>query len=211
MADPYIGEIRLFGFNFNPRGWSYCAGALLPIATNSTLFSLLGTMYGGDGRTTFALPDLRGRAPISKGRHPGSYYDWRQGQQGGAETHTLTLPELASHNHTATITGSTMPEVVSATATLYAEKGGADTTSAADNLLAAVAASNTYKVPASAKDNQALSSESIVIDPITIPPTAINVSGAIANNGGSQAFSILQPTLAVNFCIAMIGIYPPRS
>ncbi|MEZ4385631.1 MAG: tail fiber protein [Nannocystaceae bacterium] len=93
-----IGEIRLFAGNFAPRSWAFCEGQLLPISQNSALFSILGTMYGGDGRTTFALPDLRGRAPIGVGHGPG-LSDIRQGEKGGAEQVTLTTSQLPSHNH----------------------------------------------------------------------------------------------------------------
>ncbi|MBB4662971.1 phage tail protein [Conexibacter arvalis] len=93
MADPFVAEIRIFAGNFAPRGWALCAGQLLPISQNTALFSLLGTMYGGDGKSTFALPDLRGRVPI----HADEMHS--QGEPGGAETVTLLQSEIASHNH----------------------------------------------------------------------------------------------------------------
>ena len=95
---PLLGEIIMFGGNFAPRGWALCNGQLLPIAQNSALFSILGTMYGGDGRSTFALPDLRGRTPIHAGNGPG-LTNYRLGQKGGQETTTLTVNQLPSHNH----------------------------------------------------------------------------------------------------------------
>lgn len=94
----YLSMIVPMGFNFAQRGWAQCHGQLLPIAQNSALFSLLGTMYGGDGRTTFALPDLRGRAPVSEGRGPG-LSNYTQGQKTGAEVVTLISNELPSHSH----------------------------------------------------------------------------------------------------------------
>lgn len=93
-----IGEIRLFAGNFAPRAWAFCDGQLISIAQNTALFSILGTTYGGDGRTTFALPDLRGRAPIHAGHGPG-LSDYRLGQRSGAETVTLTVNQMPSHNH----------------------------------------------------------------------------------------------------------------
>jgi microcystin-dependent protein len=98
MSDPFIGELRLFPYNFAPRGWAFCSGQILPISQNTALFSLLGTTYGGNGQTTFALPDLRGRVPVSSGQGPGlSSYDL--GQSGGTESVTLNLNQTPAHNH----------------------------------------------------------------------------------------------------------------
>jgi len=94
MSDPFLSEIRLFSFNFPPKGWALCNGQLLPINQNQALFSLLGTTYGGNGQTTFALPDLRGRVPIHQGN------GFTLGQRGGEEAHTLTVSELPTHTHT---------------------------------------------------------------------------------------------------------------
>ncbi len=99
-ANPFIGDVMLVGFNFCPRGWIPANGQLLPIAQNTALFSLYGTLYGGDGRSTFGVPDLRGRVPVSFGQSPG-LSNYVQGQKVGNETHTLTVPEMPSHNHTA--------------------------------------------------------------------------------------------------------------
>lgn len=96
--DPFIGEIIMFGGNFAPRGWALCDGQLLAISSNSALFSILGTTYGGDGRVTFGLPDLRGRVPIHAG-HGAGLSDRRLGQKGGNEQVTLTPNQLPSHNH----------------------------------------------------------------------------------------------------------------
>jgi microcystin-dependent protein len=96
MAEPFIGEIRVFGFGTAPRGWAQCNGAVLPIQQNQALFALLGTMYGGDGVRTFALPNLQGRTPIHMGR------GYVQGQVGGEQAHTLTTSEMPTHNHFAT-------------------------------------------------------------------------------------------------------------
>ena len=97
--EPHLGDIQFAGYNYNPRGWTLCNGQLFPIASWTALFSLLGTTYGGDGRTTFGIPDMRGRVPIHVGRGPGlSSYSW--GQKGGQETVSLTVVEMPSHNHT---------------------------------------------------------------------------------------------------------------
>jgi microcystin-dependent protein len=98
MSDPFIGEIKLVPYNFAPRGWAFCQGQLLPIAQNTALFSLLGTMYGGNGQTNFGLPDLRGRVVVNPGQGPGlSNYD--QGEQAGVESVTLTPQTMPAHSH----------------------------------------------------------------------------------------------------------------
>ena len=106
QSDPFLGQMMLFGGNFCPRGWAKTDGQLLAISSNQALFSLLGTMYGGDGRTTFGLPDLRGRAPISVGQGPG-LPSYAQGSKGGSTTFTLTVNQMPSHNHTGTMRAST--------------------------------------------------------------------------------------------------------
>ncbi|MGR9107353.1 MAG: phage tail protein [Gammaproteobacteria bacterium] len=98
MSEPFVAEIRIFAGNFAPRGWAFCNGQLLPISQNTALFSLIGTTYGGDGKTTTALPDLQGRAPMHPGRGPG-LTDRRLGEQGGVETVTLSEAQMTSHNH----------------------------------------------------------------------------------------------------------------
>src|SRR6185295_7015639 len=105
MADPFVAEIRIFPFNFAPRGWAWCDGQLMPISQNTALFSLLGTTYGGDGKSTFALPDLEGSAPMHPGQGPGlSLHDL--GETGGSETVTLLESEIPSHSHTARVVGT---------------------------------------------------------------------------------------------------------
>ncbi len=96
--DPFIGQVMMFGGNFAPRGWALCEGQLLAISTHSALFSILGTIYGGDGRTTFALPDLRGRTAIQSGNGPG-LRNYRLGEKGGVERNTHLIQNMPSHNH----------------------------------------------------------------------------------------------------------------
>lgn len=109
MSNPFVGEIRMFAGNFAPRGWAYCDGQLLAVSQNDALFSLLGTVYGGDGRTTFGLPDLRGRVPIHAGTGPG-LSQRRLGAKAGAEKVTLTTNQLPSHRHTLQGSGNTATE-----------------------------------------------------------------------------------------------------
>lgn len=98
MSEPFLAEIRIMGFNFAPRGWAFCDGQILPINQNQSLYSLLGTTYGGDGQTSFALPDFRGRTPIHTGQ-PAGGSNHTLGQKGGEETHTLSNSEMPQHSH----------------------------------------------------------------------------------------------------------------
>src|SRR5215475_4971153 len=98
MSEPFLGQIMLVPYNFAPRGWAFCNGQLLSISQNTALFSLLGTTYGGNGQTTFALPDLRGRVPLSSGQGPG-LSNYNLGQSGGQETVTLTGNQMPAHQH----------------------------------------------------------------------------------------------------------------
>ena len=126
MAQPYVGEIKMFAGNFAPAGWMFCEGQLLPISENETLFNLIGTTYGGDGQSTFALPDLRGRIPLHFGN------GFTQAETGGAETVTLTVPQIPVHSHGAVATnnagGSTAPqaEVVAAGSVISTQPYGQD-------------------------------------------------------------------------------------
>ena len=107
MASPYVGEIRIFAGNFAPSGWAFCDGTTLPIDQNTVLFQLLGTTYGGDGETTFNLPDLRGRVPIHQGTDPNTGTSYIIGQAGGVESVTLTTQQIPAHTHALTVTTAT--------------------------------------------------------------------------------------------------------
>jgi microcystin-dependent protein len=120
--DPFIGEIRLVPYNFAPKGWAFCAGQLLPINQNQALFALLGTTYGGDGRTTFALPDLRGRIPVGAGQSPAGS-DYPLGAAGGSETVKLTTGQLPAHAHH--VNASSAAATTKNPATAYPAGGGA--------------------------------------------------------------------------------------
>lgn len=132
MADPFVAEIRIFPFNFAPKGWAWCDGQLLPLSQNTALFSLLGTTYGGNGKTNFALPDLQGRAPMHPGQGPGlSLHDL--GETGGSETVTLLESEIPSHSHG-----------------LMAQGAPADTNVPGGNTIARVIGASPYLPPAGA-------------------------------------------------------------
>jgi len=124
MSDPYVGEIRMFGGNFAPVGWAFCAGQLMPISEYDTLFALVGTTYGGDGQQTFGLPDLRGRVPQHQGTLGGTTYVL--GQKAGSEQVTITTGTMAAHNHLLASTGTAGTTNVPSSATILADEGPAD-------------------------------------------------------------------------------------
>jgi microcystin-dependent protein len=173
MSEPFVAEIRIFAGNFAPRGWAFCNGQLLPISQNTALFSLIGTTYGGDGRSTTALPNMQGRAPMHPGRGPG-LTTRTLGQTGGVETVTLSEAQMASHNHGM----GAIPAP--------ANQDDADNTT----ILARTVGSNTY---AAANNLQPMADQ------------------ALAPTGGSQPHNNMQPFLAINFIIALQGLYPSRS
>jgi len=171
MSEPFLAEIRVVGFNFAPRGWAFCDGQILPINQNQSLYSLLGTTYGGDGRTSFALPDLRGRTPIHRSD------GYALGQKGGEETITLTAAQIAAHSHT--VKASSLPGT-------NTEPLGAYLAAPADPT------DLTYREPQAATT------------------TALR-SGTVTNAGGGQAHNNMQPFIALNFCIALQGLFPSRN
>lgn len=188
-SNPLLGEIMWVGFNFCPRGWSEANGQLLPISSNQALFSLYGTIYGGDGRTTFALPDLRGRMPMHAGQGPG-LTDRRQGQRAGAESVTLTAAQMPSHNH----------GLSSASGTLHASKLAGETPSADGAMLADGQRAAVYApAPASAADVVDMAAESV------------SVSGSTDSTGGNQTHPNMPPYVVLKACVAIQGIFPSRS
>lgn len=191
-TEPFIGTVCMFAFTFCPRGYAEANGQLLPIAQNSALFSLLGTTYGGDGRTTFALPDLRGRSPVHVGQGPG-LSNITLGQVGGAETVTLNLNQIPAHSH-----GATTNVAVNATLRGINSSGNADTPGG--NVLAQDPRTDIYSTAAAAVDMGA---------------TAINASAtattSIGNAGGGQPHDNRSPFLGIRYCIALEGIFPSRN
>jgi microcystin-dependent protein len=174
MSDPFIAEIRIFPFNFAPRGWALCDGQVMSISQNTALFSLLGTTYGGDGKTTFALPDLQGRAAMHSGQGPGlSSHDL--GEAGGSETVSLLQSEMPAHPHN-----------------LQAQAAPADVAIPTGAVPARVIGTTPYLPPAGG-------------------PLVSMAPVALGGAGGDQPHNNMQPYLTVNFCIALQGIFPPRS
>lgn len=172
MADPFVAEIRIFPFNFAPRGWAWCDGQLLPLSQNTALFSLLGTTYGGNGTSNFALPDLQGRGAMQPGQGPGlSLHDL--GESAGTETVTLLESEMPNHSHALRVSAQ----------------------DATDRTVAG-------QLPASG----------IGMAMFAPPPTNVGLAdAALSPSGSDQPHNNMMPCLTLYFCIALQGVFPPRS
>ena len=173
MADAFVAEIRIFPFNFAPKGWAFCDGQLLPISQNTALFSLLGTTYGGDGKSNFALPNLQGSAPLQQGQGPGlSLRD--EGETGGEQNATLLDSEMPAHSHG--VQASTTPDQLTPVNNAWAsgQKGFG----------------NFYASPG---------------NNVQMNPSAMSLTG------GSLPHNNMPPYLCLNFCIALQGVFPPRT
>jgi len=173
MADPFVAEIRIFPFNFAPRGWAWCDGQLLPLSQNTALFSLLGTTYGGNGKSNFALPDLQGRAPMHPGQGPGlSLHDL--GETGGSDTVSLLESEIPTHTHAWQVLSTDPGEDRIPTAEVLARSVGGNLYGATNNM--------------------------VMMSANTLTPA-----------GGDQPHNNMQPYLTFYFCIALQGVFPPRT
>ncbi len=171
--DPFVAEIRIFPFNFAPKGWAFCDGQILPLSQNTALFSLLGTTYGGDGKSNFALPNLQGSAPMHPGQGPGlSLHDL--GEIGGSETVTLLESEMPTHSHASTASNS----------------DGTDQSPANSLYAGGIGGIAQYATPGA----------TTMLSPQAIQPS-----------GGDQPHNNMQPYLTLSFCIALQGVYPPRT
>lgn len=180
MAEPFIAEVRIFSFNYPPRGWALCDGSMLQIQQNAALYSLIGTAFGGDGQRTFALPDLRGRVPAPPGRNPLDGRTVTNGLKDGAETVTLTNLQVPMHTHPVKANDINADIALPVTPTagfIWAKADKPDSTLV-----------NAYSPTANA----------------TMDPTIISTSG------GGLGHDNMQPYLVINYCIALVGIYPTR-
>jgi microcystin-dependent protein len=175
MADPFVAEIRIFPFNFAPKGWAFCDGQLLPLSQNTALFSLLGTTYGGDGKSNFALPNMQGNAPMHPGQGPGlSLHDL--GETGGSETVSLLESEIPAHPHSLMASGTSSSKPNPSGNALTRIQSGA----------------TPYLAPAGA-------------------PLVNFAAVALTPAGGDQPHNNMQPFLTLSFCIALQGVFPPRT
>lgn len=188
--EPFIGEMMLFAGNFCPRNYAKADGQLLAISANSALFSILGTMYGGDGRTTFGLPDLRGRVAINEGQGPGLSRH-AMGQRGGNEMTTLTTPNIPSHNHGVSVTTTVISTVKAA--------GSGATNAPAGQFIAGGGDQNFGSRPP--------------LDDLNAGSVSNAATSSVSQNnvGSGQPFSNVPPYLTMTYCIAVQGIFPSRS
>lgn len=181
MSDQFLGEIRIFPFNFAPYGWAQCNGQILPISQYSALFSLLGTNYGGNGTSNFCLPNFQGNVPVNQGQGSG-LSAYVVGQQGGSTNVTLLYNEMAQHRHNV----------------------NADSDKATSaNPSGVIFMEGDY--PTGTSTSAAIVMYSTLTSPVTMSPLAVGLSGS------SLPHNNMMPYLALNYCIAMQGIFPPRS
>ena len=181
MADPFLGEIRVFPFTFAPVGWALCDGQLLPISQNTALFSLLGTTYGGNGVTTFALPDLRGAVPLHFGQGPGLTARV-QGERGGSQSLALLASQIPLHTHDVAVASNNTvgaSSVVPTNGTVFGRSQARATTSGYVTVAA--------------------------------QPTLVMHPAAVLSTGGGAPHNNMGPFVVFNLCIALAGIFPPRS
>lgn len=203
----YIAEIRMFAANFAPRNWAYCQGQIMSIAQNTALFSLLGTTFGGNGQTTFGLPDLRSRIAIGTGTG-GQVGNYILGQIGGHETVTLNSSNLAVHNHTVTSSGQKVPVNGSLTARV-AVNNSASTTSNPSGAFLAVEQGGSGTYEPSAVSGKTLNSAAVTITSSTL---GLNLSSLQLNiSGSSIPVSNIMPSLGMNYVICLYGIFPSRN
>jgi microcystin-dependent protein len=183
MSNPFLAEIRIFTGNFAPKGWALCDGQVLPLSQNTALFSLLGTTYGGDGKSNFALPNLQGMAPMQAGQGPG-LSDRVLGEPGGTQTVTLLATEIPSHTHSlmgtaVDGTGASATNGVLAKTRWFVDSGNKGTVSQYNSV------------------NQS--------QMVTMSPQSTSIAG------GSQPHNNMMPFLGLTFIIALQGVYPPRT
>ena len=190
MDNQYLADVQLFAGNFVPRNFGACSGSIIAISQNDALYSLLGTTYGGDGRTSFGLPDLRGRVAVSQGTGPG-LQSWRWGERGGSELTTLTEQNMPQHKHIIANAAGTVSLFVSE------DEGNSD--DPVTGVLANSGNSQYITGPISGSMYNGGNSGSC------------SLNGETGNAGGQQGFSNIQPTLALNYVICMAGLYPSRS
>ena len=198
----------MVGYRWSPRQFGLCSGALLPISTNSALFSLIGTIYGGDGRITFALPDMRGRAAVGYG-HGTGLSNYTIGQRAGIERESLDLTHLPAHNHAATFTPTGAEPITISVRAVSQSMAGANQT---DDPTNAYWAQSPPSGPGQA-DTYSLgpSDVNMAADAVTVTGGGGSGTVTIGNTGSGQPINLIQPVIAINYVMCMQGIYPSRN
>lgn len=209
MDEQYMGVIAALGFNFAPRNFGYCGGALIAISQNTALFSLIGTKFGGDGRTSFGLPDLRGRTPMGQFQAPG-LSNRLLGQFVGQENVALTQNNLPSHTHLHTYAGSggttgTVVEVAKTHGTVQ-DPGNGDYIAMPSDGFGSAPEGNLYVT-----ESEAAAAGTALIGGVSGGGAFDSSALTILETGAGQDFTIMQPSLVINFCICLTGLFPSRS
>jgi len=196
MSEPFLGEVDLFGFNFVPENWGQCDGTLVQISSKQALYSLIGAWYGGDGRTTFALPDLRGKAAVSWGTPQGSIHEYVVGETKGSEMLSLTSDKLTEHSHTASFSSG------SSNASLKVSTASANKNVPSDGYYLASATLPIYsKTPGT---------DTVALGGVT-GGGIIEGSVALDASGAGRSFLLMQPFQTLNYCMALEGVFPSRN
>lgn len=202
MSEPFLGTVMIWAPNFAPRGWAFCQGQLLAISSNTALFSLLGTVYGGNGQTTFALPNLQGRVPVGQGQSPG-LGQYTLGQTSGTENVTLTSAQMPIHTHGATFTptGNLGVDVTVNATTQPASSNSPQQ----DGQLGVVSPGGTRVYAAAGGTQVPLGGASAQLN------GQVQGTVAVGPSGNSVPFSIVQPYQVLNYVIALEGVFPSRN
>lgn len=201
-----IGEVKIFAGNFAPKYWAFCEGQILSVSQYTSLYSVIGTFYGGDGRTNFQLPDLRGRVPVGVGTGPG-LAPITLGQIGGTQYHTLSLNEMPQHTHTAQATSTGASVGGTATAAMKVNNSESSETTPSGMYLG-TSSTELYIEEATANT---LATDAITVDTSCLTVDISGMDVTINPAGGGQIFSIMQPYLGMNWIICLEGIYPTRN
>lgn len=209
MSEPFIGEIKLVGFNFAPRSFAICAGQTAQISEYSALYALIGTMYGGDGRTTMSLPDLRGRVPVGFGYPPGMNL-YLQGREGGVEAAALTLAELPTHIHDTKVESNAATNIITQVLATTDEGDNAAPSSGA-YLAKSKAVGGPDQPEKIYKSNPSSGSTHMLGGVESTALTDVDVTVTVKQTGSSAQHSKMQPYLVLNYVIALLGTFPSRN
>ncbi|WP_299022582.1 phage tail protein [uncultured Photobacterium sp.] len=209
MSEPFIGQVDLYGFNFVPEYWAQCMGQTIAIGENQALFSLIGTAYGGDGRSTFGLPDLRGKVAVSQGQRPGGDIDWKVGNMIGAETHTLSEADLPAHTHAASFAAT--PGSTNVTVNATQDTGDNNTPSAGSYLAQSDVPKPGRDKPEYIYKSSPSSSSMVPLGGVVAGPGMVDGKVLINSTGNNQEFNLTQSSLIANYCIALQGLFPSRT